>query len=794
MVKRKKYGLLCGLICCFIFATAGLTIGLKPHFDAGGVFADGEETPAGFTSATLTRVNAYSSNEVSGVQSICFDDYSAKNAYFLIDYYGKNVPNFAVRATEAVSTWSNPSGNNVKTEGIFIGQSGRWSGETYGSKSLLTGFGTTHSLANHLLGEAGKGPGILNMEDGVHYISIIGYQAVDPNQNDKIVYYLFRADDTLNSVELLTQTEMTTKTWGLGEGTKVVIYPNVGAGPNEISFSYVRPYPEIEGLIRYLDRGYAFKEGLLSALNLANDDSILSGNNFATLSRVYATSSNEPAGIESICFDDYSADNAYFLIDYYGKNMPNFAVRATEAVSSWSNKNNIATAGIFIGQSGRWAAWSPTSLTTTFGTGNSLGARVDGEAGKGPGILNMEDGVHYISIIGYQKVDNFTNDKLVYYLFKADDNLKTVQLLNKIETTTKTHGMGSGKKLVIYPNMTAGPEQIRFKYANPASTLKDLLSGINDEYSFKGELLRELEYKTVTIKDVGDNVLGVNIVEGDTYVLPDYFNPGVVGYDFGGDLYKSGQTISVSESAVVKEVALNLELSNGVYLRLVNQAGHMGGMRFIATADADVLNNYGDKIRVFGMIAPTDEIQGEFDGDGETAITQKLDLSVTDGNVVTYNITFTDVLYTNYNRKFSVRAFAEIDYLSGTERVYSDYSEQNNSRSIYQVACTASNVASLSDYEKEILTNYTAYTVTIVKNGDNYSIADASTDGLSAEFVRNYTVSGNTITISNISETLKATLDKKAFVPVTVYEGSVVTRYLVPVVVDGNSATGVLSK
>lgn len=220
----------------------------------------------------------------------------------------------------------------------------------------------------------------------------------------------------------------------------------------------------------------------------------------------------------------------------------------------------------------------------------------------------------------------------------------------------------------------------------------------------------------------------------------------------------------------------------------------MGGMRFIATADADVLNNYGDKIRVFGMIAPTDEIQGEFDGDGETAITQKLDLSVTDGNVVTYNITFTDVLYTNYNRKFSVRAFAEIDYLSGTERVYSDYSEQNNSRSIYQVACTASNVASLSDYEKEILTNYTAYTVTIVKNGDNYSIADASTDGLSAEFVRNYTVSGNTITISNISETLKATLDKKAFVPVTVYEGSVVTRYLVPVVVDGNSATGVLSK
>lgn len=563
MVKRKKYGLLCGLICCFIFATAGLTIGLKPHFDAGGVFADGEETPAGFTSATLTRVNAYSSNEVSGVQSICFDDYSANNAYFLIDYYGKNVPNFAVRATGAVS--------------------------------------------------------------------------------------------------------------------------------------------------------------------------------------------------------------------------------------SWSPTNNIATAGIFIGQSGRLAEWR-TSLTTTYGTGISLGTRVDGEAGKGPGILNMEDGVHYISIIGYQWVDNFTNDKLVYYLFKADDNLKTVQLLNKIETTTKTYGMGSGKKLVIYPNMTAGPEQIRFKYANPASTLKDLLGGINDEYSFKGELLRELEYKTVTIKDVDDNVLGVNIVEGDTYVLPDYFNPGVAGYDFGGDLYKSGQTISVSESAVVKEVALNLELSNGVYLRLVNQAGHMGGMRFIATADADVLNNYGDKIRVFGMIAPTDEIKGEFDGNGETAITQKLDLSVTDGNVVTYNITFTDVLYTNYNRKFSVRAFAEIDYLSGTERVYSDYSEQNNSRSIYQVACIASNVASLSDYEKEILTNYTAYTVTIVKNGENYSIADASTDGLSAEFVRNYTVSGNTITISNISETLKATLDKKAFVPVTVYEGSVVTRYLVPVVVDGNSATGVLSK
>ena len=168
------------------------------------------------------------------------------------------------------------------------------------------------------------------------------------------------------------------------------------------------------------------------------------------------------------------------------------------------------------------------------------------------------------------------------------------------------------------------------------------------------------------------------------------------------------------------------------------------------------------------MILPTDLVVDDFDGVGETPDEVELtNPSAKDENV--YYVTLGSVLYTNYNRAFSARAYAVITYANGEKTIYTEYLKDENSRSVYEVASKASASDTETADAKAVLQNYLSYTVNLVENGDTYSVATTQ-DGLTANVTREYSVNAdNTVTLTNIPEKLYKVLEKTPYVPVTVW-------------------------
>ena len=301
----------------------------------------------------------------------------------------------------------------------------------------------------------------------------------------------------------------------------------------------------------------------------------------------------------------------------------------------------------------------------------------------------------------------------------------------------------------------------------------------------------KIEGYSVTINDRNGNQVSKEVSENASYTLPSYSESGVIGYDVDGALYKAGDTIAVSEDIVIEEVWLNFVMVDGAKVRLSSAGDYYGGLRFVINADSAAMEKYAEKIQIFGMIAPTDTLDGAFDGVGERVNVIELTEYSTKDGVNVYNITLTNVLYTNYNRAFSARGYLVIAYASGTQTVYTDYSVEKNSRSVYEVACKATADDTVTQDAKDVLANYLSYTVNLVKDGDTYTVATTQ-DNLPVEATRKYTVENGVVTLTNIPARLIEKLTEKAYVPVTVYEGNTSYRILVAVTLDGTTASGSL--
>lgn len=272
---------------------------------------------------------------------------------------------------------------------------------------------------------------------------------------------------------------------------------------------------------------------------------------------------------------------------------------------------------------------------------------------------------------------------------------------------------------------------------------------------------------TVTVIDK-DNNQTKNYVENGVFTLPDYSASGVIGYDVNGELYEKGEQIDVTGDTTATEVYLNLVMVDGAQVRLSSAGEYYGGLRFKVTVNSEVLTKYAAQIKLFGMILPTDLVVDDFDGVGETPDEVELtNPSAKDENV--YYVTLGSVLYTNYNRAFSARAYAVITYANGEKTIYTEYLKDENSRSVYEVASKASASDTETADAKAVLQNYLSYTVNIVENGDTYSVATTQ-DGLTANVTREYSVNAdNTVTLTNIPEKLYKVLEKTPYVPVTVW-------------------------
>lgn len=288
----------------------------------------------------------------------------------------------------------------------------------------------------------------------------------------------------------------------------------------------------------------------------------------------------------------------------------------------------------------------------------------------------------------------------------------------------------------------------------------------------------------VTVIDK-DNKEKTEYVDG-VFTLPTYSASGVIGYDVNGALCQAGDTIEVSGNITVKEVYLKFKVL-GAQARLDYTGQYYGGLRFVMQVDSETITKYANSIKgikIFGLLAPTDEIVGELDGVGE---------ELTQSASGVYYMTLTNILYTNYNRAFSVRGYAEITYAD--DETVKVYTTDTKSRSIYEVACSATGSATETDKAKEVLKNYLGYTVNVVKTGETYALATTE-DGLPTGVTRMYEIAedGLTLTLREIPQKLLDVLADSPYVPVSVWnEDGTYTRALVKVTVNGTTATASLA-
>ena len=196
-----------------------------------------------------------------------------------------------------------------------------------------------------------------------------------------------------------------------------------------------------------------------------------------------------------------------------------------------------------------------------------------------------------------------------------------------------------------------------------------------------------------------------------------------------------------------------------------------------------------------GLIIPTDLIEGEFDIQESQAREIVLENMVAKDDGYTYGyITLTNIKYQNYNRAYSAKAHCDITYADGRIVAYETaYSEELNSRSIYQVAVAAWNKNDSRD--STVLREYLNNTVNIaaMENGDAGCTftTEHENDGL-VNYQRAYAiaeqsydaVTGNVTLVLEIKVANRLQVDgEKPCIPITVWIGE--TSIRVSVTIDG---------
>ena len=237
------------------------------------------ETTSALTKTTLMAIDGYSGNNTfkatTDIDYVDFDGLSG-DTYFLVDFEGKNAPNFAVRATQGYSELICPndsvgsSNENYRLEwskaGIMLWTSkpGSWN-DMYVSRGFSASAGamdlkTIPSTSRYdnsavnigsLAGTKDKGPGLNFFNADTRYVMLVGYKVlnnrtyknssggdVDGN-NALITCKVYTVDDneTLTLVNDLSA-DVTGITNSL-TGSKAVLYGHGKVNANDMTEMFI---------------------------------------------------------------------------------------------------------------------------------------------------------------------------------------------------------------------------------------------------------------------------------------------------------------------------------------------------------------------------------------------------------------------------------------------------------------------------------------------------------------------------------------------------------------------------
>ena len=493
-------------------------ISLKAVYDASNETEESEATFE-YGTVTLKKMPIFGGpnkvKSVNGIDYLELQGFKTDN-FVMVEFTGKNAPSVAFRAKSAFSEidtpvsghpYAHPAGtivwNSYQTiDNAILASAGFC---VTGGDVGLRGVGNTYSLVT---GKEGKGPGLANYSDDQKYIMILGVEEVAPEEGEKdlatgkLSCWIFTVDskgkiEPANYGYAIVDYMLAGKT-----GDKVVLYGNRArdaeqSGPDGMTFRYYKVGNSLENLINRMDEGNPYKEqfGQLLEVSVENLDILPQANQktFAAINLgAHGTSITKKAeNVESVSFDATN-DSTYFMVEFMGQNVPNFAVGATKVFTEIDPTVNNTSTGLLFTNS---YPFSRTGLLGLNGWNNNKGqipawwghGDVSGTSGKGVGMDNFVDGVHYLMIIGAQRTGS--NWSLVCKVFSVESGILT--LLSDI-TSAKTVAIGAalpGTKAVIYPsvdieddakNVWHYPKQITFRYAVPQSSVSALVDNMEN--------------------------------------------------------------------------------------------------------------------------------------------------------------------------------------------------------------------------------------------------------------------------------------------------------------------------
>ena len=281
------------------------------------------------------------------------------------------------------------------------------------------------------------------------------------------------------------------------------------------------------------------------------------------------------------------------------------------------------------------------------------------------------------------------NDAIGTLKVKIDGVERTVDVVEWYDAPNKlafTCDVEAGATLEIAPNTVvevAADVEKTYKFTEGCIYVYDGMNWIDSN--------APQVYKVNVSANDGSS-FSVEVNPGEDYYLPEKVNEKVVlGYVIDGVNYMAGTSITVNDNVNVVAKVVKFNMEDGAAIR-VNSA--KGGIKFTANINYDELASTGYIIEKVGfMIIPTDYLLNkEFEYENFTANHKD---GFVDVELSTYSVksiitaTMIDLDESLYNKKFSARAYVKYTVDGESKYIYTDYDQDKNSRSCYEVALMA---------------------------------------------------------------------------------------------------------
>ena len=284
----------------------------------------------------------------------------------------------------------------------------------------------------------------------------------------------------------------------------------------------------------------------------------------------------------------------------------------------------------------------------------------------------------------------------------------------------------------------------------------------------KGELtdadLDMLNGQKVTLMNGGEAYLDKTTCRLTLPEIPSYEVDGVIQTLVGwttdperlSDLYPVGHKLDVTEAMELHAVWIGFGMQEGAAVRLTQGSA---GIRFLVDISQEDFNTYyyeNSIIDTWGvLLTPTDYLSYVSEFTHSALGTNCSDKDCSDlwrvedeaEEIWTYAAAFVNISEYQFSRAFSARGYLKIAFTTGYGYVYTPYTEENNSRSIYEVALDAYNDEENPHYKtNETILNYIDNVANITWNTDtDYSLERAAVPG--DYEITDITLDGYTVTV-----------------------------------------------